>query len=289
MPPYCSAADPNIAPASFVLPDNACDCHLHVFGPENKYPYTENRTYTPPDASLGQYKELQSILGLKRAVIVQPSVYGVDNRATLEAVKQGGENFKAVVVVNDDIATSQLESMAEMGAKGARLNLLFQSNVNIKSLESLAHKLAETDMHLQLLIDVSKSADLMTQLGKLPVQLVFDHMGHMPTTVPQNNVGFQAMLKLMDKGKAWAKLSGSYRFTSEKTTPYHDVTKVAQQLISTNSERVVWGSDWPHPHIPVDMPRDGDLLEMLKRWAPDENTRNNILVNNPAHLYGFKR
>lgn len=285
--PLCAAADPVVHPASFVPPANACDCHAHVFGPVAQYPYVENRTYTPPDASFAQYKKMLDTLGIDRGVIVQPSVLGTDNRATLDAVAEGGDQFRAVVVVNEDISVAELQTMYDQGARGVRINLLFRSNFQVDNLRTLAAKLADANMHLQLLIDVSQFAELKATLGDLPVDLVFDHMGHMPTTESQNHPGFQDLLSLVSAGKAWVKLSGSYRFTNEKSAPYQDVTAVAQALINANPERMVWASDWPHPHIPVAMPNDGDLLDMLALWAPDEVIRNRILVDNPTQLYGF--
>lgn len=286
-PPLCAAADADVRPAGFVPPANACDCHSHVFGPVDQYPYVDNRTYTPPDASFTQYQQMLDTIGIDRGVIVQPSVLGTDNRASLDAVASGGDQFRAVVVVNEDISVAELQTMYVQGARGVRINLLFRSNFQVDNLRTLAKKLADANMHLQLLIDVSQFADLKATLGDLPVDLVFDHMGHMPTTESQDHPGFQDMLALVSEGRAWVKLSGSYRFTNEDATPYQDVTAVAQRLIEANPERMVWASDWPHPHIPVVMPNDGDLLDMLALWAPDESVRNRILVDNPTQLYGF--
>ncbi|WP_036228451.1 amidohydrolase family protein [Marinobacterium jannaschii] len=285
--PLCAAADPDVRPARFTPPANACDCHAHVFGPVDRYPYVADRTYTPPDASFEQYQQILQKLGLERGVIVQPSVLGTDNRATLDAVAAGGEQFRAVVVVNEDISAQELQAMYDAGARGVRINLLFRSNFRVDDLRRLATKLADANMHLQLLVDVSQFSELKATLGDLPVELVFDHMGHMPTTQSQAHAGFQDLLALVGDGKAWVKLSGSYRFTAETSAPYQDVTAVAQALISTNPERMVWASDWPHPHIPLTMPNDGDLLDMLALWAPDDSVRNRILVDNPSQLYGF--
>lgn len=285
--PLCEAADLDVRPSGIVLPANACDCHAHVFGPVEKYPYVDHRTYTPPDASFADYQKMLSTLGLERGVIVQPSVLGTDNRATLDAVAAGGDQYRAVVVVNEDVSAQELQVMYDAGARGARVNLLFRSNFQVDNLRTLAKKLADANMHLQLLIDVSQFSDLKTTLADLPVDLVFDHMGHMPTTESQNHPGFQDLLALVSEGKAWAKLSGSYRFTQESAAPYQDVTAVAQSLINANPERMVWASDWPHPHIPVAMPNDGDLLDMLSLWAPNAPVRNRILVDNPTQLYGF--
>ncbi|MGY0217159.1 amidohydrolase family protein [Endozoicomonadaceae bacterium StTr2] len=285
--PVCAGPLSPVSASAVVAPKGSCDCHAHVFGPLDSYPLVANRTYTPPPASLQEYRQMLGFLGLERGVIVQPSVYGTDNRATLEATVTGGDNFRAVVVVDEDISREQLAEMHAQGARGVRLNLLFRSEVNVSNLKRLAEKIAEFGWHLQLLIDVSVFPALYKTLAGLPVDVVFDHMGHMSTANSLEHPGFQEMLQLVAENKAWVKLSGAYRITTEKKAPYHDVTPMAQSIIETSPERVVWASDWPHPHIPVSMPDDGHLLDMLALWAPDEQLRQQILVSNPARLYGF--
>lgn len=286
--PLCEGADPNPRAARFTPPAGACDCHAHVFEPVARYPYVANRTYTPPDASFDSYRYMLATLGLERGVIVQPSVYGTDNRATLDAVAEGGENFRAVVVVNEDISSDELAAYHRAGARGIRVNLLFKSEVEISSLHNLAAKIADFGWHLQVLIDVSSFDDVRGALGNLPVDVVFDHMGHMPTGLGLDHPGFRDLLALLEAGKAWVKLSGSYRFTAEQQPPYRDVEPFARELIRANPERALWASDWPHPCIPVAVPNCGSLLDMLLDWAPDETTRKRILVDNPATLYGFE-
>lgn len=285
--PVCAAADPVPHQASFKPPAKSCDCHAHIFGPEADYPYALPRSYTPPEASLKNYLNMLDVIGIERGVIVQPSVYGTDNRATLDATEQMSDRFRAVVVVDDDVRIKDLEAMHERGARGVRINLLFQSNARSDNLKRLADILNGLGWHMQLLIDVSKFADLPGDLGSLGCDLVFDHMGHAPADTALREPGFQQLLDLMKDGKAWAKLSGAYRFTNEDRAPYRDVEPIAKALIDANVERCVWASDWPHPHIPVAMPNDGDLLSMLADWAPDETVRHKILVDNPAKLYGF--
>lgn len=286
-PPLCAPADPRPRPACFVPPAGSIDCHAHVFGPETRYPYTEPRTYTPPDAPLEAYCQMLETLGIARGVIVQPSVYGTDNRATLEASAQMPERLRAVVVVDDDVQANELEAMHARGARGVRVNLLFKSNARVDNLRRLADILAGLDWHMQLLINVAESADLVRDLGDLPCDLVFDHMGHAPADIACETSGFGQMCHLLQAGKAWVKLSGAYRFTQEAVLPYRDVVPIAKTLIAANPQRCLWASDWPHPHSPVAMPNDGDLLSMLADWAPDETVRRTILVDNPARLYGF--
>lgn len=285
--PVCDAADPNPVAPRFTPPPGACDCHAHIFGPQATYPLTLPRTYTPPEASLGTYQKMMATLGIERAVIVQPSVYGTDNRATLDAVRAAGENFRAVVVVNEDITEKELEQMHAAGARGVRINLLFRSGIEVSDVRRLAEKIAPFNWHLQLLIDVSEFSDIRETLGSLPIETVFDHMGHMPTSASINHPGFREMLSLIADGKSWAKISGAYRITSENDVPYNDVAPIAREIIKANPERIVWATDWPHPYVNTQMPNDGHLLDLLDDWCPNTETRNRILVDNPAKLYGF--
>jgi predicted TIM-barrel fold metal-dependent hydrolase len=284
--PGCAAADPNPRKPHIVLPARACDCHAHILWPQSLYPYTPNRTYTPPEASLSSYTKMLKTLGLDRAVIVHPSVYGTDNRATLDAIRKGGPNFRGVAVVDANIELSELESMHQLGIRGVRINLLFKGGVGMSEVRNLAKKIAPLGWHIQMLIDVSEFSELET-LADLPVDVVFDHMGHMPTTKGLDQPGFIKMLRMLERGHAWVKLSGAYRITSSKELPYADTAPYAKEIIKTNPERLVWATDWPHPFINVPMPNDGDLLDLLAEWAPDTETRNRILIDNPAKLYDF--
>ncbi len=285
IPPLCAPADPAPKAPNFTVPSGACDCHAHVFGPASKL--VASRLYTPPAAPLADYKNMLGVTGIERAVIVQPSVYGTDNRATLQAVAQAGGAFRAVVVVDPDVTIAELEAMHAQGARGARVNALFSGRSERAALLDLGVKLAEVGWHMQMLVDVSTFEDLEGFVAGLPVPVVFDHMGHVHVSNGLDDVGFMALLRLMESGQAWVKLSGSYRITGQDQPPYTDVTPFAQAVVAANSERCVWASDWPHPHIQVPMPNDGALLDMLFDWVPNTDTRNRILVNNPARLYGF--
>ncbi|WP_263618534.1 amidohydrolase family protein [Ruegeria marisrubri] len=246
-----------------------------------------DRLYTPPEASLGAYEHLLDTLGFQRAVIVQPSIYGTDNRATLGAAATDPERYRAVVVVDVSVTDAQLQQMHEQGARGVRANLLFSGDKAMAELRSIADKIAPLGWHLQALLDISTFPDPYTYFSNLPVQTVFDHMGHFPVAKGTGTEGFQALLALMHEGKAWTKLSGAYRITGKAAPQYDDVTPIARALIAANPDQVVYGTDWPHPHIPVAMPNDGDLLDALIDWAPDAATRRAILTDNPARLYGF--
>ena len=271
----------------FKVPSEACDCHAHVFGPRKKFPFILDRSYTPPEASLNAYQNMHRQLGLTRAVIVQPSIYGNDNKATLDAIKQyGDENARGVAVVTNNVSEAELEMLHIGGIRGVRFNLLFKGGMQLKDLEYIASKIAIFNWHIQLLIDVSELQSIADRLRRLPNEIVFDHMGHMPTNRGVNDVGFQTLINLIEEGHAWAKLSGSYR-TSTASPSYKDAEVFAHALISASNKRMVWGSDWPHPGLYDNMPNDGALLNALNDYCPSDTLKKAILVDNPAQLYGF--
>lgn len=286
-PPLCDPPDPVPRPARFTMPAAACDSHAHVFGPLANYPMVADRLYTPPEASLAAYERLLSTLGFTRGVIVQPSVYGTDNRATLEAVGTAPDRFRAVVVVDGTVSKPDLLAMHKGGARGVRANLLFSGEKAMAGVRRIADKIADLGWHLQVLLDISAFPDAYNYFAALPVPTVFDHMGHFPARLGTEQVGFRDLLRLMEEGRAWAKLSGAYRVTGNAMPPYEDVDAIARVLITANPEQVIWGSDWPHPHFPGQMPNDGDLLDQLAIWAPVEAERNAILTDNPGRLYDF--
>lgn len=286
-PPCLPPATENPSP-SLILPKGACDCHFHVIGDATVYPFTSHRSYTPPPASLEQYAAVQKVLGLDRGVIVQPSVYGYDNTLVLNALKEGGDRYRGVVVVSAQTSEEELWKMHALGVRGVRINLLYKSGVEVSDVTSLAYRIAPLGWHLQLLVDISEFADLYETLAYLPVEVVIDHMGHMPASTGINSPGFLELLDLLREDKAWVKLSGPYRFTNMEKPPYSDVTPYAKAFIEANPNRVLWASDWPHVSISVPMPNDTSLLEQFFDWVEhDDKLIQKIMVDNPARLYGF--
>ncbi|MEM7426241.1 MAG: amidohydrolase family protein [Pseudomonadota bacterium] len=282
----CLGPDPHPRPPGFAMPKGACDCHAHVIGPPDKYDYVPERSYTPPDALLEDYRKLHNVLGIDRAVIVQPSVHGTDNQVTLDAIAGYGPDARGIAVVDADVTGAELERLHRGGMRGLRLNMLFGGGVGLHALEPLADKIAPLGWHLQLLLDARDLEELGPRIRKLPVPVVVDHMGHMHVSHGMDHPGFQTLLALVRDGIAWIKLSGNYRISS-KMPEYRDAIPFAQALIEAAPEHMVWGTDWPHPALTDHMPNDGDLLDALATYAPDEATRNAILVDNPARLYGF--
>lgn len=285
--PVCAPADPAPRSPAFDLPEGACDCHSHVFGPLAQYPMVPDRLYTPPEAPLSAYEYLLSTLGFQRGVIVQPSVYGTDNRATLEAVATAPDRYRAVVVVDGSVTADEIAKFHEQGARGVRANLLFSGEKAVSDVRRITEVIAEFGWHLQVLLDVSSFPDVYKFFSSLPVETVFDHMGHFDVSKGVEEPGFQEMLRLMEEGKGWAKLSGAYRITNKAAAPYGDVNPIAQAILAANSDHAVYGTDWPHPHFPRAMPNDGPLLDQLPEWAADPDLRKKVLADNPADLYDF--
>ena len=282
----CLGPDPAPRPPRFTVPAGACDCHAHVIAPPEVYPFVPERSYTPPPAPLSAYQALHRVLGIERAVIVQPSVHGTDNRVTLEAIAGYGPSARGVAVVPAEVSDETLTELHDGGIRGLRLNVLFGGGVGLHALEPLAERIAPMGWHLQLLLDASSFDELLPRLRRLKVPVVVDHMGFMPADKGLEHPGFQALLAAVREGIAWIKLSGNYRISTEGP-PYRDAIPFARALIEAGPSRMLWGSDWPHPALTELMPNDGDLLDALDDYAPEPDMKRAILVDNPARLYGF--
>lgn len=284
--PACPGPDPNPRPPVERLPPGSVDCHSHVFGPVDRYPYVANRGYTPPDASLADYRRMLGTMGFDRAVIVQPSVLGTDNRATMDAVATMGGAFRAVVVVDPTISDAELQALDEGGARGVRFNLNNPGGLPLEAVEAVARRIAPLGWHLQFFADLNLRPELVELMRRQPVPVVVDHMGHLRPERGLADPGAKALLALLGEGRAWVKVSGAYRCSSA-AVPYRDTTAIARALIEAAPDRVVFGTDWPHPDYRRPMPNDGDLVDLFNAWVPDPDQRRRILVDNPARLYGF--
>ena len=276
-----------------VLPAKSCDTHAHLFGPAARYPYHSDRSYTPPDVSRQDYVRLLRTLGFQRAVLVQPSVYGTDNRLlcdTLELAKTKpwGIEWRGIAVTDADIAESELEAMHQLGIRGIRLNMLFRGGIDFATIQGLANRIAPLGWHLQFLIDITQFKDLVSRISALPVDSVIDHMGHFRSDQGPRDPAFTSLLSLLRDGRTWVKITGPNRISSQKMAPYADAQALAQALMHARPDRLVFGTDWPHVQIPTQIPDDGSLVDELYRWAEhDEQLIQSILVGNPEKLYSF--
>ena len=285
--PNCQGPNPDPGTPIHVTPAGAWDCHAHIFGPVEQYPFTPKRSYTPPEANLAAYRRMLAALGIAHAVIVQPSVYGTDNRCTYDTVVAAAGAWRGVAVVSPSVNEHELERLHAAGFRGVRVNVLFMGGgLTFEELERLALRVAPLGWHVQLLLDGRDLVELAPRLRRLPVPIVVDHMGHMPASVGIAHAGFQTLLQLVRDGRCWVKLSGAYRISAEPY-PYPDVVPFARALIEADASRMVWGSDWPHPAVSVPIPKDAEVLDLLAAWAPDAEVRRRILSENPARLYGL--
>ena len=290
--PACAPPDFNPRMPRLRLPARACDCHAHILGPRARYAYSPARVYTPPDCLLPDYLHMLDKLGLERAVLVQPSVYATDNTVMLEAMKAAGNRFRGVSVVAEVISDEELRKLDAAAVRGVRVNIVDvkdrkPGSLPLESLTALAKRIAPLGWHMEFLMHVDEFPDLDRAFTDFPVDIVLGHLGYMKTDKGLDNAGFQALLRLMKAGRAWVKLTGPSRITTTGGLPYADVVPYARALLEANPERVIWGTDWPHVIIKTPMPNDGDLADLLSDWIPDARLRDQVLVRNPARLYGF--
>jgi len=285
---YCQAPDPDTKTPSFMPPPNACDAHCHVFGPAAKFPFAEGRSYTPPDSPFEALQKLQKILGFERAVIVQATCHGTDNSSTLDAIARSGGRYRGVAIVDDTFTHDDFEKMHEGGIRAARFSYArhIGGAPDFSQVGRVAEKIAPLGWHVVLYLEAEDVVENAGTLAALPLPVVIDHMGRVKTVLGIAQEPFRLLLELVKGEDFWVKICGAERISSAGP-PYTDATPFAQALIAAAPDRVLWGTDWPHPNIEGQMPNDGDLLDLLALYAPDEAVCNRILVDNPARLYGF--
>ena len=289
--PFCPPPDPATHPPSFEVPPLACDCHVHVFGPESAFPYQATRSYTPHDATAADLRRMHGILGIGRAVIIQASVHGVDNRAVLAAVASDPERLRGVAAVGEAVSDRELRALHEGGIRGIRVNLVDKGGMPFSSLGALIHmaeRIRDMGWHIEMLVHVEEDTEFRQLVRKLPVPVSVGHVGYMKTSKGMLDPGFQEFLALLRDGFCWVKFTGPYRISGRNAFPYEDVTEFAAAVVEAAPDRVVWGSDWPHVLHYKPMPNDGDLLDSLANWVTDRSLRQRVLCKNPAILYDFE-
>jgi predicted TIM-barrel fold metal-dependent hydrolase len=287
-PPPCAPPRLDVRKPALALPPNAADCHAHVFGPPDRYPYAVNRVYTPPPVFLQHYLAMHRAVGFERGVLVQTALYGNDNSFIVDAIKANPGRLRGIVLIGEDIGDRALRDLAEAGVRGFRVNRTAKTGLAFDVARRLAERVKAFGWHVQFLLNIEDHPDLDTMLGSFATEVVIDHMGRPDPRKGVNAPGFQALIRLLKSGRGWAKLSAPYR-TSLCEPPYHDITPFAHALVAAAPDRLVWGSDWPHVLLDKTMPNDGELVDRIAVWAPDEDTRRRILVDNAERLYGFER
>lgn len=298
---FDAAAQP-ATPVNFDVPAGACDCHTHVFGDPRRFALVPTRVYTPEPASVEELGRLERALHMDRVVIVQPSVYGTDNACTVDALKQLGSRSRGIAVIDDATPESALDEMHRAGVRGIRINLetagVTDPSAARQRLRGALERVRRRQWHVQINTRLTVIAAVRDEVMTAPVPVVFDHFGGAQSAAGVSQPGFDVLLDLVRSGHAYVKISGAYR-ASTKGPDYLDAAPLAKALIAANPQRVVWGTDWPHPDsarvpgrantdiAPLLQIDDGRLLNQLPAWEPDAARRKLILVDNPARLYGY--
>lgn len=287
---------------NFTIPANACDCHTHIFGDPAKFPYWPGRAYTPETALPEEMFALHRALHIERVVVVTPSVYGSDNSATLFGMKARGASARGVAVIDERTPEGNLDALDRSGIRGIRLNLTaaseFDPSVARRKFRAAVDRLKSRPWHIQINATLAIVSGIKDLVRVSPMPVVFDHFGGTVAALGLEQPGFADLVELVRSGKAYVKVSAAYR-ASTRAPNYADVVPFAKALIAANADRVLWGTDWPHPEAappPGGKPTDvtpllqideGRMLNQLAVWAPDLAVRKKILVDNPAQLYRF--
>jgi predicted TIM-barrel fold metal-dependent hydrolase len=281
--------DPNPVKPKYTPPPGACDAHCHIFGPAAKFPYASERRYTPPDSPREKLRALHDHLGISRAVLVQASCHGADNRAMLDAIAWSKGAWRGVAMVGEDATERELEALHQGGVRGVRFNFVrhLGGAPDAQAFERALAMIAPLGWHVVLHFDaedIEAHADL---FRRMRVPFVIDHMGRINAGHGLDQRPFAMLLELMKNPRAWVKVSGPERVSSAGK-PFHDALPFAEALIRAAPDRVLWGTDFPHPNVKV-MPNDGELVDLFAQIVPDEGLRKRILVDNPARLYWAER
>ena len=280
--------DPDTRSPAYTAPAGSCDAHCHVFGPGNLFPYADTRKYTPPDAPKEKLRELHDTLGLERAVIVQASCHGTDNAAMLDAIAASNGRYRGVCNASDAFGDSHFEELHAGGIRGVRFNFVkhLGGAPDLDRMRAIISKVRHLRWHVELHFDAKDLLEYEAVLDEIPLPVVIDHMGRTPVSDGLDQAPFQALLdKLRKTGDLWVKVSGAERI-SAAGPPFSDAVPFANACIEAAPDRVIWGTDWPHPNVKI-MPNDGDLVDLIPQIAPTTELQQKLLVDNPARLFGF--
>jgi 2-pyrone-4,6-dicarboxylate lactonase len=272
----------------FTPPPLSCDAHCHVFGPAAQFPYARDRAYTPEDAPKEQLEALHRVLGFERAVLVQASCHGTDNSAMLDAIAAAGGRYRGVAIVDDTFDDDDFASLHGHGIRGVRFNFVkhLGGMPDPRVVTRVVERIRPFAWHVVVHLDAADIVELSPLLRRLPTPFLIDHMGRVKAAAGLEQPAFKALLDLMALEHCWVKISGAERVSSEGP-PFHDAIAFAQALIACAPDRVLWGTDWPHPNVGPNVPDDADLVDLLPLIAPDPAKLHALLVANPLRLYDF--
>jgi predicted TIM-barrel fold metal-dependent hydrolase len=287
-PKPTAAPDPNTKKPKFRPPPHACDAHCHIFGPGAKFPYDAKAAYVPPDAPFEALQRLHSILGFERAVIVHASCHGADMRVTLDAIARSKGKYRGTAIIDESISDRDFERMHDGGIRAVRFNFVkhLGGRPDLAFFQKTIERIRPLGWHLILHLDAEDLVELDSLLRKVPIPMVIDHMGRVKAAAGLEQKPFKVLLEWMKNDKFWVKVCGPERVSS-MGPPFTDAVPFARALIAAAPERILWGTDWPHPNVGKYMPNDGDLVDLFAQMAPAAELQKSILVDNPARLYGF--
>jgi predicted TIM-barrel fold metal-dependent hydrolase len=284
-----AAPDPNTKQPRFRPPPLACDAHCHVFGPAAKFPFAPDASYWPPDSPFEGLQRLHKVLGIERAVIVHASCHGSDMRVTLDAIKRSKGAYRGTAIIDPSYSDKQFEDMHAGGIRGVRFNFVqhLGGRPDMVFFRKTIERIRPLGWHLILHLDSHDLVEFEGMLKAIPVPIVIDHMARVRAADGLDQKPFKVLLDFMKSENAWVKVCGAER-VSTKGPPFDDAVPFAQALIAAAPDRILWGTDWPHPNVGKHMPNDGDLVDLFALMAPDAQLQRRILVDNPARLYGFE-
>jgi 2-pyrone-4,6-dicarboxylate lactonase len=283
-PPYWMASP---SKPKLKLPPGSSDSHVHIFGPRKQFPFAAGRNYTPSDATKEMLFALHERLGIEHCVIVQPNCHGHDNSVTEDAIAATGQAYRGIALVHTDARDAELKRLAAAGLCGARFHYMkhLSKGPSIDDAINFSKRLIDIGWHLQIHMEAALIPDLIPALKRSAVPVVIDHIGRVDASLSLGQLGFRALLALMQDSNIWVKVSGSDRITRQGP-PYADAVPFARKLVAEFGDRCVWGTDWPHPNH-THIPDDGMLVDILAEIAPSEAARQALLVDNPQRLYKF--
>lgn len=284
-----AAPDPDTRTPRFQAPPGSCDTHCHIFGPAARYPYSPKRSYTPPDAGLEAFRALHEKIGIDRAVIVNASLYGNDNRVVVDAIAASQGRYRGIANVDDSVSDDELRALDRGGIRGCRFNFVKHLGgfPDMAVFDRTMHRIAKLGWHVDLHFDAIDLPQFGPLLDRLPVPYLIDHMGRVEAKRGLAQEPFRILVDLLRRDqKCHVKISGAERVSSIGA-PFHDAAPFAARLIETAPDRVLWGTDWPHPNVKT-MPNDGDLVDLIPLYSADASLQRQLLVDNPMRLYHFE-
>jgi len=280
--------DPHPSRPAFAPPQGSVDAHCHVFGPGDRFPFAAERKYTPCDAPKEKLWELRDFLGFQRNVIIQATCHGADNRALVDALRHSGGRARGVAVVDYSVTNEQLESLHAAGVRAVRFNFVkrLADSQPKGDYREIAERIKSMGWHIDVYFEAQDLPELFDFFATLPTTVVVDHLGRPDVTKPIDGEDFELFIELMSKNEnVWAKVSCPERLSASGPTGYDDVVPFARRVIEAFSDRVLWGTDWPHPNMRSHMPDDGKLVDFIPKIARTTKLKKKLLVDNPMRLY----